>query len=105
MNTIAWGAPELYDLPEGRRLWGREFQLLPGGSMLRAGEILHGLIGTELLPCGWGRRQRLPEDAPLLICGLGPTDTDDLLPYQDELAAGMRGGPERFVTDVDGRHG
>lgn len=107
MNAIAWKAPELYELPDDRRLWGREFQLLPGGSMLRAGEVLHGLIGTELMPCGWGRRRELPDpgDVPLLICGINGTDTDDLLSYQEELIAGMDARPEKFVADADGRHG
>jgi hypothetical protein len=107
MNAIAWGVPDLYELPDDRRLWGREFQLLPGGSMLRAGEVLHGLIGTELLPCGWGRRRGLPrpEQVPVLLCGIGLTDTDDLLPYRDELIAGMESRPENFVTDGDNRHG
>jgi hypothetical protein len=91
-TAIAWGAPKLYELPGGERIWGREFQLLPSGSMAGAAEILHGVIGPEVtmrspVKCSIDR------DAKVLFCGLGDTSTDDLVPYQVQIQEGMRVAP------------
>jgi hypothetical protein len=104
MNMIAWGEPRLYGLADGRSVWAREFRLLPGGSMFRASEILSGVIGTELLPCGWGRRQEIPADAPVLMWASDEATAEALLEYEEDLLREMNLQPERFDTEVHG-HG
>lgn len=91
-TTIAWGAREIFRLPGGKHIWGCEFELLPpGGTMALAGEILHGVIGAEARPIGNGQCSVAP-DARVLFCGIGPTTTDRLIPYQAELREGLAQG-------------
>jgi hypothetical protein len=54
MHVLAWGDRNLYQLPDGGHLWGREFQVLPSGSMFGAGGILNGLIGVDARPLDEG---------------------------------------------------
>ena len=82
--TLAWGETNLYKLPEAGHLWGREFELLPAGTMFAAGSILYGLIGIEAKPLDGGRCQ-IKVGALLVIYGLGKTDTDELNVYRDDV--------------------
>jgi hypothetical protein len=84
MSSTAWGDLHLYELPGGAHLWGREFQVLPSGSMSQAGGVLHGLIGVDAKPLGGGKAQVNP-GAPLICYGTRGTETALLEPYQDEL--------------------
>lgn len=93
MATIAWGTPKLYQLPGGLQVWGREFELLPvGGTMAAAGEILHGVIGAEATSVD-ASRCSVAADARVLFCGVEPTTTDRLIPYQEELRESLKLAP------------
>lgn len=81
----AWGGLNLYDLPTGGHLWGREFQILPTGTMADADQALHGLIGVRAEPIE-GNRCRYQAGAPLLIYPTRGTDRQGLEAYQDQLA-------------------
>lgn len=83
--AAAWGDLNLYGLPDGGYLWGREFQVLPSGTMADSSQILHGLIGVTAEPIG-GKKCRYLPDARLRIYGTRGTDTEALEGYQDELA-------------------
>lgn len=48
--TLAWGVTHIYRLPNGGHLYGREFELLPAGTMFAATTILHGVCGVEACP-------------------------------------------------------
>lgn len=87
--TLAWGAVNLYKLPSGRHLWGREFDLLPAGTMFAAGAILHGLIGVEAEPID-GKKCSIVQGAPLLLYGMGSTDTRELDAYHNDVIEGFR---------------
>ena len=87
--TLAWGDQMLYQLPDDRHLWGREFELLPAGTMFAAGVILHGIIGVEAEPAHEGYAY-ISEDAPLLILGARGTNTRELEGYQQDIAEGYR---------------
>lgn len=84
--AAAWGDLNLYELPAGGYLWGREFQILPSGSMFGAAQVLHGLIGVIAEPIG-GKRCCYRPGEPLRIYGVRGTDPAELDGYQDELAA------------------
>jgi hypothetical protein len=86
--SLAWGALNVYQLPNGGHIWGREFQILPSGTMANAAGVLHGLIGLEAEMVDQRRCQVQP-DKPLLIYGTRGTDTGVLRAYQDELADGF----------------
>lgn len=86
--ALAWGELHVYELPDGGHIWGREFQILPSGTMRDAGNVLHGLIGlkAELID---RKRCQVEPGKPLLIYGTRGTDTGVLRQYQDELADGF----------------
>jgi len=95
---LAWGDCNLYRLPEEGHLWGREFELLPAGTMFAAGAILHGLIGIEAEPLDEGRCQ-VNDGAPLVIYGLGSTETRELDAYRDDVLTGFL---EKQLADAQG---
>lgn len=84
-TAMAWGDLNLYELPDGGHLWGREVQVLPSGSMLGARGVIHGLVGITAEPVDGSRCQVWPS-SPLLIYGVRGSTPDQLRPYQDELA-------------------
>lgn len=87
--TLAWGESNLYKLPDAGHLWGREFELLPAGTMFSAGSILHGLIGIEAEPLD-GARCQISDGALLIIYGLGKTETGELEGYRDDVISGFK---------------
>ena len=87
--TLAWGESNLFRLPDASHLWGREFELLPAGTMFAAGSILHGLIGIEAEPLDSARCQ-ISDGALLVIVGLGQTETDELEGYRDDVISGFK---------------
>ena len=95
--TIAWGDTNLYKLPDAGHLWGREFELLPAGTMFAAGSILHGLIGIEAEPLD-GTRCQIRDGALLVIYGLRQTETEELEGYRDDVIAGFQ---QRQLQDAD----
>ena len=85
MHVLAWGDRNLYQLPDGGHLWGREFQVLPSGSMFGAGGILNGLIGVDARPLDEGHCE-IRNGSRLMVYGVRGTDTGELEPYHDDLA-------------------
>jgi hypothetical protein len=100
VECIAWGEPEAFrveDLaesttpsPDGLLLWGREFDLLPTGTMANAHLMLHGILGVPARGIGAtqmeiGATQMEITDDRVLMVGTRGTNTDDLIPYQDLL--------------------
>lgn len=75
---IAWGHAKAWDTPDGSCAWGRQFELLPGATMLNASVMLTGVAGIEIdcdgTPAG-----------NIILMGAAETPTDALVPYQDEL--------------------
>lgn len=87
--TLAWGVTHIYRLPNGGHLYGREFELLPAGTMFAAGTILHGVCGVEAQPID-DRRCEIRDGAMILIQGIPPTGTAELDIYRDDIAEGFR---------------
>lgn len=85
---LAWGELQLFQVPAGGHVWGREFQILPSGTMGNTSGVLHGLIGIEARPIDATRAEVQP-GSPLLIYGTRGTDTGALRRFQDELADGF----------------
>lgn len=85
---LAWGELQLFQVPTGGHVWGREFQILPSGTMGRAGEVLHGLIGMKARLIS-ATKAEVERGSPLLIYGTRGTDTGALSRFQDELADGF----------------
>jgi hypothetical protein len=88
--TLAWGNQNLYRLPDdGGHIFGREFELLPAGTMFAANVILHGVAGVSAEPAHEGHCY-IEEGGPLLIVGTRNTSTRELEGYQDDIAEGYR---------------
>lgn len=87
--VLAWGAASLYELPSGRQIWGREFELLPAGSMFAASAILRGLIGVEAEQLD-ERRCQIVDGAPVILYGMGETETRELDGYRNDVIEGFR---------------
>lgn len=84
MSSIAWGEMHIYEIPDGGHIWGREFQILPAGTMAAAAAMLHGLIGVDAKPLGGGKAEVQP-GSPVKLYGTRGTETALLQPYQNEL--------------------
>lgn len=88
--TLAWGNQNLYRLPDdGGHIFGREFELLPAGTMFAAGSLLSGVIGVAAEPAHEGHCY-IEEGTPLLIVGTRTTSTRELEGYQKDIAEGYR---------------
>jgi hypothetical protein len=90
MTSIAWSQMSLYEVPGGGHVWGREFQILPAGTMAAAAGMLHGLIGVDAKPLGGGKAEVRP-GSPVKLYGTRGTETALLQPYQDELCEAFSG--------------
>ena len=87
--TLAWGKAHLFRLPDDSHLYGREFELLPAGTMFAAGVILHGIIGATAT-IGEDNIARVPSDAELVIYPTRNTDQSELQLYEREISEGFR---------------
>lgn len=87
--SLAWSGVNLYELPDGDYIWGREFALLPAGTMFAASAILHGIIGLNAEPRD-GNTCFISSDGPVLIYGTRDTNTEELRVYDEDLLAGFR---------------
>lgn len=87
--TFAWGEPHLFGLPDGSHVYGREFDLLPAGTMFAASVILHGLAGVQATVDGTNVA-RVQADAELEIYGIRGTDPEELSLYEAEVAEAYR---------------
>lgn len=93
MICIAWGEPEAFQV-EGLDdadatatadsvLWGREFDLLPTGTMANAHLMLHGLLAVRARKIS-GLQIEITDDRVLMV-GTRGTNTDDLIEHQEVL--------------------
>lgn len=96
--TLAWGEVHLFELPNGRSLYGREFELLPAGTMFAAGVILHGIIGLTAR-VNEKKEARVVNDGKLLIYAIRDTDRSELLIYRDDITEAFR---RRQLQDAQG---
>ena len=87
--VLAWSGTNLYWLPDGEYIWGREFELLPAGTMFTANVTLHGIVGLSAEPKD-DHTCLIASDGPLLIYGTRGTETEELDSYHDDLAEGFR---------------
>lgn len=77
--TLAWGPEGAYDVPTIKgRVCGREFELLPAGTMFAARSMLSGVIGVE----AGGRR--------LVITGFRNTTGRELEGYTTDIVEAYR---------------
>lgn len=96
--TLAWSEAQLFELPDATHLFGREFDLLPGGSMFAAHVILHGIVGVQAV-LGCDDVARVAHDAPLVIYGIRGTVPEELATYETDILDGYR---IRIAQDVQG---
>lgn len=87
--TLAWGAQALYRLSNERHVFGREFELLPAGTMFAAGVLLHGVIGVDAEPAHEGHAF-IRDGTPLLIIGARGTESRELEGYEADIVEGYR---------------
>lgn len=96
--TVAWGAARLFQLPNGEHLWGREFELLPAGTMMAAGAILHGLAGLEAT-VGSDNLARVPADSAPVVYAIRDTSCEELEVYGADVLESYR---QRQLQDAQG---
>lgn len=87
--TLAWGKPHLFSLPDGSHLYGREFDLLPAGTMFAAHVILHGLVGV-VATMEDDDVARVEHNAALEIYGTRGTNPHELAAYETEVLESYR---------------
>lgn len=86
---MAWGKVHLFRLPDDSHLYGREFELLPAGTMFAAGVILHGIIGAPA-QVGDDNVARIAHDAVLVIYPVRDTDPAELELHRAEITESFR---------------
>ena len=87
--TLAWGEAHLFELPDGQHIYGREFELLPAGTMMAAGAILHGICGVTAR-VGRDQVARVQADAVPEVYAIRDTTTEELNGYVEQVAEGFR---------------
>ena len=93
-TSVAWGDLQVFTFSDGVSLYGREFQILPSGTMFDARKTLAGVIGftaSQAAPAQWS----VAMGDPLMVYGIRGTDPAQLLPYYSELVElfeGLRAG-------------
>lgn len=97
--VLAWGEQSLYRLPKPPgHVFGREFELLPAGTMFAAGSVLSGVIGVEAEPAD-EKHCFIREGTPLLIIGARGTETRELEGYQHDIVEAYR---QRQAAEAQG---
>lgn len=91
VDSFAWGAPSVFRVDD-RTIWGCQFELLPGGSMLNAACTLQGVIGLDAIadPDGAEPIYRTAPGASLSIYATADTEAWQLIPYQDAVVESYR---------------
>jgi len=87
--TVAWGAATLYRLPNGEHIYGREFELLPAGTMMAADAILCGICGV-VAKVGADNIARVHADAEPEVYAIRDTTCEELDDYGEEVIEGFR---------------
>jgi hypothetical protein len=83
-TSIAWGDLQVFQFSDGVNIYGREFQILPSGTMFGVREMMAGVIGftaSRSAPEQWS----VATGDPLMCYGIRGTDPATLLPYYREL--------------------
>ena len=83
-TSIAWGELQVFQFSDGVHLYGREFQMLPSGTMFGVQQILAGVIGftaSKAAPEQWS----VATGDPLMVYGIRGTDPAQIMPYYTEL--------------------
>ena len=88
---FAWGSPSVFRVNDGT-IWGCQFELLPGGSMLNAVVALQGVIGLDAVadPDAAEPIYRTAPGASLAIYATADTEPWQLIPYQDQVIESYR---------------
>lgn len=87
--TLAWGAATLFQLPDGEHIYGREFELLPGGTMMAACAILHGLAGLEAT-VGTDNLARVNAASSPVVYAIRDTSCEELEGYSADVVEAFR---------------
>lgn len=83
-TSIAWGELQVFQFSDGVHIYGREFQVLPSGTMFGAQQTLAGVIGyvaSKAAPEQWS----VATGDPLMVYGIRGTDPAQIMPYYTEL--------------------
>ena len=99
--SVAWGTAMLFRLPNGRHLWGREFELLLAGVTMCAGAVLHGLAGTEAIVTA-DNLAKIPADAVPGCWAIRDTTCEELEPYSEHVMASFQNRQMEDVRAADG---
>ena len=87
--SLAWGELHLFQLPDNSHLYGREFELLPAGTMLAASVRLNGLAGV-VAEVGDDNIARIDTDAELVVYPTRGTEGRSLELYETDILEGFR---------------
>jgi len=83
-TSIAWGELQVFQFSDGVHIYGREFQVLPSGTMFGAQQILAGVIGftaSKAAPEQWS----VATGDPLMVYGIRGSPVAQITPYYTEL--------------------
>jgi hypothetical protein len=83
-TSVAWGELQVFEFSDGAKIYGREFQVLPSGTMFGVREMLAGVIGYTASRSAPGQWSVATGD-PLMVYGIRGTDPAHLVPYYAEL--------------------
>lgn len=83
-TSVAWGELQIFEFSDGAKIYGREFQVLPSGSMFDAQSTMAGVIGFTACKAAPGQWSVATGD-PLMVYGIRGTDPTGLVPYYREL--------------------
>jgi hypothetical protein len=83
-TSVAWGELQVFEFTDGVNLYGREFQILPSGTMFDAQGTMAGVIGYTASRSAPGQWSVATGD-PLMVYGIRGTDPAHLVPYYREL--------------------
>lgn len=95
--SFAWGNPSVFEV-NGAPVWGCQFELLPGGSMMNATCILLGVVGqpASLDDDGAEPIYRTVPGGNLAIWSTADTEPSDLVPFQEEILQSYREHMQRM---------
>lgn len=98
---LAWGQPSVFAVNDAT-IWGCQFELLPGGSMINAPCTLRGVVGMAAAqdPDGAEPIYRTVLGAPLVIYADADTQPADLGHYKDQILQSYREHMQRLGMQV-----
>lgn len=91
-TCFAWGSPSVFDLKNGTTIYGCQFEVLPGATMLNRPCTLLGVIGIPAAadPHGAEPVWRTIPGATLSIYAIAQTEPCQLEPFQAEIIDSYR---------------